>query len=199
MLFACTHLRNVLNFVRFSEVRILPSAPVYETSRANRTVFARPRPFRTGRTTKLETGANAPKSLRPFSVEILTRAAYPRRRSSNANSLWWRALARPTRVVMLFQIHGWRTDSGVRVSPPQPRSRLFTPGLVRESSVAHSKAQALRAGRLSHCRVSPSGPNHGRKDLDGRGCHPHYHEPTDQRRGASKRASSKSDPRRCDC
>jgi hypothetical protein len=26
---------------------------------------------------------------------------------------------------MLFQIHGARTDSGVRVLPPQPRSRLF--------------------------------------------------------------------------
>jgi hypothetical protein len=39
----------------------------------------------------------------------------------DANSLWWLALAGPTRVVMLFQIHGSRTDSGVRILRPQPR------------------------------------------------------------------------------
>jgi hypothetical protein len=65
------------------------------------------------------------KSPRPSAAEILARAAYPQRRSSNANSLWGLALAGPTRVVLLFQIHGSRTDSGVRVLPPQPRSRLF--------------------------------------------------------------------------
>jgi hypothetical protein len=61
-------------------------------------------------------------------AKILARAAYPQDRSSNANSLWWRVLADPTRVVTSFQIHGSRTDSGVRVLPPQPRSRLFRSG-----------------------------------------------------------------------
>ena len=73
------------------------------------------------------------KSLRPSAAEILARAAYPQRRSSNANSLWGLALAGPTRVVLLFQIHGARTDSGVRISPPQPRSRLFRSDDARSS------------------------------------------------------------------
>jgi hypothetical protein len=80
--------------------------------------------------TPLPTWRIRQKSLRPSAAEILARAAYPQRRSSNANSLWGQALAGPTRVVMLFQIHGARTDSGVRVLPPQPRSRLF-PGPIR--------------------------------------------------------------------
>ena len=72
---------------------------------------------------------------------------------------------------MDFVPNGFRSSN---LTTPATQSSLYgggvTPGLVRESSVAHSKAQALRAGRLSHCRVNPSGPNHGRKDLDGRGC-----------------------------
>jgi hypothetical protein len=34
---------------------------------------------------------------------------------------------------MLFQIHGARTDSGVRVLRPQPRSRLFRSDDARSS------------------------------------------------------------------
>jgi hypothetical protein len=39
------------------------------------------------------------------------RAAYSQRRSSNANSLWWRVLAEPAGVITTSHIHGSRTDS----------------------------------------------------------------------------------------
>jgi hypothetical protein len=55
------------------------------------------------------------------------RAAYPQCRSSNANSLRWRVLAQPRRVVTTSQIHSPPSDSRVRVSPPQPGSRLSSP------------------------------------------------------------------------
>ena len=34
-----------------------------------------------------------------------------RRRSSNANSLWWRVLAQPRRIITTSQIHSSRSDS----------------------------------------------------------------------------------------
>ena len=43
-------------------------------------------------------------------IDQRSRAAYPHRRSSNANSLRWRVLAKPRRVITAFQIHGSRTD-----------------------------------------------------------------------------------------
>ena len=49
-------------------------------------------------------------------------AAYSPRSSSNANSLWRRALAEPTQVVTESQIHGSHADSRVRVLRGQPRS-----------------------------------------------------------------------------
>ena len=42
-------------------------------------------------------------------------AAYSPRSSSNANSLWRRALAEPTQVVTESQIHGSHADFQVRV------------------------------------------------------------------------------------
>jgi hypothetical protein len=67
----------------------------------------------------------------------------------------------------------------------QQRKRRLLKGAqrVQRYSPGSCQAQALRTGRLSHCRMSPSGPNHGRKGLDGRGCHPHYHEPNRSRGG----------------
>jgi hypothetical protein len=45
---------------------------------------------------------------------------------SNANSLWRPDLTEPRRVITTSQIHGGRTDIGVRVLSAQPRSPVST-------------------------------------------------------------------------
>src|SRR5262245_37479996 len=53
-------------------------------------------------------------------------AAYSPRSSSNANSLWRHALAKPTQVVTESQIHDSHADSRVRVLRGQPGSPVST-------------------------------------------------------------------------
>jgi hypothetical protein len=53
-------------------------------------------------------------------------AAYNfQRRSSNANSLWRRALVEPTQVITQSQIHSSHADSRVRVLRGRPRSPVI--------------------------------------------------------------------------
>jgi hypothetical protein len=86
-------------------------------------------------------------------AKILAQAACPQRRSSNANSLWWRVWPGSTRVVTSFQIHGLRPDSGVRVLRPQPRSRLF-----RSDDDPESPAQSEQSEPEFDCHFSPLRP-----------------------------------------
>jgi hypothetical protein len=95
-------------------------------------------------------------SWRPRALQrakIPARAGCPQRRSSNANSLWWRVWPGSTRVVTSFQIHGLRPDSGVRVLRPSHAVVSFA---VKRRPVGH-EALGFNVRHYVPIRAAPKG------------------------------------------